>query len=93
MRSTLISVGSVGLKVRKLSKSPVSFTNWHLIVVTVSSLLHPSLNPDSQGQSYWYSAGTRTEARNRVARQVLYDIHYYEEGQSDIPRAGFPVFG
>ncbi|KAG8895478.1 hypothetical protein FRC00_007421, partial [Tulasnella sp. 408] len=41
---------------------------------------------ESQGQCYWHSAGTRSEARKEAARQVLYAIHYYERGQVDAQR-------
>ncbi|KAG9015631.1 hypothetical protein FRB90_004669 [Tulasnella sp. 427] len=57
--------------------------------IEVHELLSPAFNQEFGQQVYWSFQGQRRLARNEVARQVLYAIGYFEEGQIDVPRAVF----
>lgn len=35
-------------------------------------------------ESFWHRAGTRREARQIAAKNVLYAVQYYEQGQNDV---------
>lgn len=72
----------------------VEFPNLLCPLVLVEATAHSLLESNSPwvGQWIWACANTRGEARNCAARNVLYNIEYFEKGTIDKPREGLPIF-